>query len=69
MSFEGIRKYELTEIVRQEEDNPVLSLLNILRDDIKNNKNNFLAYLMNNRSSFDASNIKGYAVMHNDDFC
>ena len=69
MAFEGIRKYELTEIVRQEEDNPVLSLLNILRDDIKNNKNNFLAYLMNNRSRFDADNIKGYAVMNNDDFC
>lgn len=69
MAFEGIRKYELTEIVRQEEDNPVLSLLNILRDDIKNNKNNFLAYLMNNRSRFDASNIKGYSVMNNDDFC
>ena len=69
MAFEGIRKYELTEIVRQEEDNPVLSLLNILRDDIKNNKNNFLAYLMNNRNRFDADNIKGYAVMNNDDFC
>lgn len=69
MAFEGIRKYELTEIVRQEEDNPVLSLLNILRDDIKNNKNNFLAYLINNRNRFDADNIKGYAVMNNDDFC
>ena len=69
MAFEGIRKYELTEIVRQEEDNPVLSLLNILRDDIKNNKNNFLAYLMNNRSRFDADNIKGYTVMNNNDFC
>ena len=69
MAFEGIRKYELTEIVRQEEDNPILSLLNILRDDIKNNKNNFLAYLINNRNRFDADNIKGYAVMNNDDFC
>ena len=40
--------YELTQIVRQGEQNPILELLTILRNDIKNKTYNFIQYLSQN---------------------
>ena len=44
-------KVVLTDIVRQEEGNPLLELFSLLRDDIKNQTNTFLNYIVRNRSN------------------
>lgn len=41
-------KHELTEIIRQDEDNPIIPLLQHLRNDIKNDGNTFFDYLKKN---------------------
>lgn len=68
-AFTGIKCHELTEIVRQDDDNPVRELLDILRDDIKNRKNNFLNYITYHSAKFDVNNIKGYQCLDNTSFC
>lgn len=59
-AFVGTKTCELTQIVRQEDDNPVRLLLDILRDDIKHNKNNFLTYISRVRSKYDSNLVKGF---------
>lgn len=44
-------KVVLTDIVRQEEGNPLLELFSLLRNDIKNQTNTFLNYIVRNRSN------------------
>lgn len=61
-AFKGIELFKLTQIVRQEEDNPIRHLLDLLRYDIKNKTFNFLNYIATNRCAFDTNNIKGYKV-------
>jgi ATP-dependent exoDNAse (exonuclease V) alpha subunit len=39
--------FELTEIIRQEESNPILSIVPLIRDDIKNETKNAISYLLN----------------------
>ena len=56
----GIKYYELNQIVRQEEDNPVSELLKILRKDIDNRSWKFLEYINKNRYAFDSTQTKGY---------
>lgn len=57
----------LTEVVRQKNDNPLLPLFDILREDIKNNTSNFISrisktpLLLNDRK-------EGYAIVSADDF-
>ena len=58
----GLKVHKLTEIVRQEEDNPVLGLLELLRYDIEHRTFRFLEYISKNRERFDADNVKGYKV-------
>lgn len=45
----AVKINRLTEIVRQEDDNPIRILLDILRKDIKNKTFNFLSYIYQNR--------------------
>lgn len=56
----------LTEIVRQEDDNPIRELLDILRIDIKNNTYNFLSYICNHRKN--VVDNKGYIVVNKPEF-
>ena len=58
--FTGIKKYELTEIVRQESDNPITKLLSLLRYDIEHRTWKFLEYISANRFEFDETQTKGY---------
>jgi len=67
-AFRGVKSYTLKEIVRQEEDNPVKPLLDILRKDIDNKTFNFLGYIQKVPSYFDDSMTKGYAVLPQQDF-
>ena len=67
-AFKGLETYYLKQIVRQEEDNPIKGLLDILRNDIKNKTFNFLTYIVQNRSQFDDSNVKGYQVCNSEEF-
>lgn len=67
-AFKGVKTYELTEIVRQGDDNPVSKLLNILRQDIKNRTFHFLEYISNHRSEFNEDNTKGYQVLFPSEF-
>lgn len=58
------RIYELTEIVRQGESNPIIDLLTMLRKDIANRTTNFLSYIsthvgLNNYND----NGEGYSVL------
>lgn len=68
-AFVGIKTCKLTQIVRQEYDNPVRLLLDILRDDIKNNRNNFLAYISRTKSKFDDNLVKGFECCDYNEFC
>lgn len=56
----GIKYYELNQIVRQEEDNPVSYLLKLLRYDIQHKTWKFLEHINANRFKFDLSESKGY---------
>lgn len=67
-AFKGIKVNKLTQIVRQEEDNPVIYLLNLLRFDIEHKTFHFLNYISKNKSKFDESNIKGYQVCNTTEF-
>lgn len=66
--FHGVTSYKLTEIVRQQEDNPVRYLLDILRYDIKYKTFNFLEYISKNPCRFDDDNILGYSVCNSTTF-
>ena len=52
---------ELTDVVRQEEGNPLLELFPILRDDIVNKTNNFLYHIIRNRDRME--NGIGYQIL------
>lgn len=57
---------ELTEVVRQEKGNPLLELFDLLRNDIRNNSNTFLSYIVKHRSNL--SNGIGYSILPNNIF-
>lgn len=61
-AFHNIKKCELFEIVRQEKDNPITQLLQMLRYDIEHKTFTCLNYIAKNRYKFDDNNIKGYEV-------
>lgn len=58
--FTEVKRYELTEIVRQEEGNPVKDLLALLRFDIERRSWKFLEHISANRFAFDESQTRGY---------
>lgn len=65
-AFSSNYEYELTDIIRQGEDNPLLELLVMLRFDIPNNKASFLNYIAKNKRN--VSNGVGYNVYRENDF-
>lgn len=67
-AFTGIKLYTLKQIVRQEEDNPIKYLLELLRYDIKHKTFSFLNYISKNKVAFDNDNIKGFRVCNEQEF-
>lgn len=57
----------LTQIVRQEDDNPIRDILSILRKDIDNRSYKFLEYICKNKQGVNEFG-KGYIVCNNNDF-
>lgn len=62
LALKGCKSYTLKQIVRQDEDNPVLELCDILRHDIENKTRNFLQYIYENKSKFNEDMTKGFLV-------
>ncbi len=67
-AFKSIKSFSLTEIVRQDKDNPLLDVLNMLRNDIKNKSFTFLNYIIKNKISLDDTLTKGYEVLNDEEF-
>lgn len=67
-AFVNIKISRLTEIVRQEEDNPVTPIIKMLRYDVEHKTNTFLQYISKHKQSFDENYTKGYIVCDNDEF-
>lgn len=62
MTFDVVKnKVELTDIIRQEEGNPLLELFGLLRNDIQNRTNTFLQHIVRNRSNM--KNGIGYDIL------
>jgi exodeoxyribonuclease-5 len=61
-----VNGYELTEIIRQKNTNPLLEILGILRDDIVNNTINYIQYLKDNPTNI--NEIEGYKVLSGAEF-
>lgn len=61
--------YELTEIVRQGEENPILQLLDLLRFDIANNTHSFIDYVSKYRGYQNYNSIgEGWSIMNANNF-
>lgn len=67
-TLRNIKTYKLTEIVRQEEDNPVRHLLDLLRFDVEHKTYSFLEFITKNPSIFDDDGLRGYCVMSGNRF-
>lgn len=67
-AFKSTKCYYLREIVRQEEDNPIRHLLDLLRFDIEHRTFRFLEYITAHRNEFDSNEIKGYKVCTSNEF-
>lgn len=66
--FKNIKLFKLNQIVRQDNDNPVKGLLDILRYDIERHTFNFLNYIKQHSSQYDENYIKGYEVCNEQQF-
>jgi hypothetical protein len=58
--------YDLTEIIRQQNTNPLLEVLSLLRDDIINSTHNYVDYLKNN--PLNMTDKEGYKVLSGSEF-
>lgn len=67
-AFSGCKSYKLTQIVRQDDDNPIRLLLDMLRYDIDHKSFTFLNYIATHRESFDEGHTKGFKVMFSNEF-
>ena len=67
-SLRGIKTYKLNKIVRQEDDNPIRYLLDLLRYDIQHRTFKFLEHISKVPEKFDDTFIKGYQVCCNEEF-
>lgn len=67
-AFSGCKSYKLTQIVRQDDDNPILPLLDMLRYDIDHKSFSFLNYIATHRECFDEGHTKGFKVMFSNEF-
>lgn len=66
LTFDVINKFRLTEIVRQEEGNPLLHPFNLLRGDIEHKTSNFTKYIFENRDTI--TNGSGYKLLNEINF-
>ena len=67
-AFKGVKAFRLTQIVRQDEDNPIRTLTELLRGDVYNGTFNFLNYISRNHSKFDNTMTKGFVVCNSAQF-
>ena len=67
-AFRGIKSFELKQIVRQGDDNPISYLLELLRYDVKHKTYYFLNYISKNRHNVNDNNLKGYSVLNTKNF-
>lgn len=67
-SLRGVSTCSLNQIVRQEEDNPMRYLLELLRYDIKHKRFTFLEYIGKHSEQFDVGFTKGFRVCNPKDF-
>lgn len=69
-AFEKCNKvYELTEIVRQGEQNPILQLLDLLRYDIANNTHSFIDYVSKYKGYQNYNSVgEGWSIMNSNSF-
>ena len=67
-ALRGVKLYKLNKIVRQEDDNPMKYLLNLLRYDIEHRSTTFLQYISRFKENFDNGNTKGYKVCTTQEF-
>ena len=59
-----VKVYELKEIVRQEENNPIIELLNIIREDINKNTLNSLSFLATLKTPIYNEKGEGFSVVN-----
>lgn len=67
-ALRGVKSFTLKEIVRQDSDNPIRYLLELLRYDIEHKTTNFLQYISKVPERFDTNNIQGYKVCNATEF-
>lgn len=67
-AFKAIKAHNLTQIVRQEDDNPIRELLELLRFDIQHRTFTFLNHIARNKEQFDEFRTKGYRVCTEQEF-
>lgn len=65
-AFSSKNQYTLTEIMRQEEGNPLLELFPLIRADVLNSTKSFLTYIFTNREKL-VGDI-GYQLLNQNDF-
>lgn len=62
-----IHGYNLTQIVRQSNTNPLILLLDIIRDDIENKTNKHIQYMIENPKQFNEKG-EGYSIVKGEEF-
>lgn len=67
-AFNNIKTFKLNQIVRQENDNPVKKLLELLRTDIKLKTFKFLEYISTHKYEVDEGNTKGFICCNRQEF-
>lgn len=68
LSFNQSHVFELTDIVRQEKGNPLLELLGVAREDVRNGTENVIQFLKDNPKSIDNEKSIGYIVLSDKEF-
>lgn len=67
-AFRAIVTDSLTQVVRQDDNNPLKDLLNILRNDITNKTWNFIKYMATHRVDITDDNTQGFMVCNDSQF-
>lgn len=67
-ALRNIKSHFLTEIIRQDDTNPVRKLLELLRYDIKHKSFTFLEYISSHKEEFDENNTQGFKVCNKKEF-